>query len=205
MKQLWQPYFSVKATRRGVIALAFGASCFVPLYAVAADKKEEALNPVLVAQSIAERGEDAVIRSLSKDAVQWKTFTASVARADQAWINIGLLLLPHAKGRQRRDLRLAFEEALAGSPKRTVASISSISPNLSVVCGPSAHETYDLSENSIDQRISAIGSALLMLDPKTDDPRLWDRLSKCGDFLDAADQKLRDRHQAKPTTVEKSR
>jgi hypothetical protein len=102
-----------------------------------------------------------------------------------------LLLLPHTTGNTRFDLRLAFEEALASAPIVTIDAISPASPNLRVICGPSAHRSYDLSENSIDQRFSAVGTALTLEPSSAINATVREKLTKCGDFLQAADDQLR--------------
>jgi hypothetical protein len=149
------------------------------------------LNPVFVAQAIARDGEKAAIRSLRKDKARWKSFISSVSSGEQAWIDVGLLLLPHTTGVARIDLRKAFEDALAVSPLTTLPPVSSRSPNLALICGSSAHGSYDLAENSINQRLSAVGSVLVEGNAKLADASLRARFHKCADMLQAADEQLR--------------
>jgi hypothetical protein len=156
----------------------------------AATKKTE-LNPVIVFNDITRSGEKAAVKSLRKDKAQWAAFVSSISSAEQAWVDLGLLLLPHATGAARTDLRIAFENALVAAPVTTIGSISPRSPNLGVICGSSAQPTYDLAENSIAQRLSAVESLLVQEDPTLTDASLKARLSTCADMLEAADVQFR--------------
>jgi hypothetical protein len=157
-----------------------------------ADPDANAINPLAIAQDIQHSSEQAVIASLKSNHAKWTRFVTGVASGDQAWVDLGLLLLPHAIGAARRDLRLAFEDALVAAPVTVVSSLSDRSPSLSVICGPSAHPEYDLSEDSINQRLSAVGTALAQRPRASQDPeQVTSRMNKCADALQAADEALR--------------
>ncbi len=172
-------------------------------WAVADTPSEQGkLNAMIVAQDITRLGERTVIRSLKKDKKQWTNFISSISSAEQAWIDLGLLLLPHTTGAARAEVRIAFEDALVAAPATTIGSISPRSPNLGVICGPSAHPEYHLAENSIDQRLRAVGSVLVQENPSLTDASLKGRLNMCADMLQAADERIR-RDQSKGVTQKK--
>jgi len=164
-----------------------------------ARSEEDQLNPIVVVEDIKRLGEKAVVRSLRKNKKQWKSLMSSISSGEQAWINVGLLLLLSATGAASSDLRIALEDALIAAPVTTTRSISPRSPNLRVICGPSAHLEYHLAENSIDQRLSAVASVLVQENPSLTDASLRTRLNRCADMLQRADEQLR-RGQSNGTT-----
>ncbi len=168
---------------------AQGASCEQIRFSIGPDAP---LPPIcFLVEDIKRLGEKAVVRSLRKDKKQWTSLMSSISSGEQAWINVGLLLLLSATGAAKSDLRIAFEDALIAGPVITIRSISSRSPNLRVICGPSAHLEYHLAENSIDERLSAVASVLVQENPRLTDASLRTRLNRCADMLQQADERLR--------------
>jgi len=153
--------------------------------------EKDELNPVLVYGDITRLGEKAVVGALKKKKTQWTVFMSSISSAEQAWIDIGLLLLPHSTGAARIDIRIAFENALVAAPITTIRSIGVQPSNLRVICGPSAQPTYDLAETSIYQRLSTVESLLIQENVGVTDASLKARLNKCADMLEAADVRFR--------------
>lgn len=94
----------------------------------------EEMNPIVVAQEIKATDEKSVIQKLWQNKKNWTRFVNSIADGDQAWVDVGLLLLPHAAGLASRDLRLAFEDALIKSPITIVTAIGS--HRLRTICSP---------------------------------------------------------------------
>src|SRR5712691_9067834 len=169
--------------RVGLLGLVLVIASVAPPYskwAVAdAYGGEDGLNPLMIVQDIRHLGEGTVIKSLRKDKKLWTNFVSLVSSGEQAWIDVGLLLLPHTTGAARSDLRIAFEDALIAAPVTTIRSIGPQSRILRLICGSSAHPQYDLAENSINERLSAVASVLVQENPSVTDASLRARLNRC--------------------------
>jgi hypothetical protein len=154
--------------------------------------KRETITPFEIALSTRTRKESEVVRILFSDQKNWSTLRGGIESGDHAWIEVGLMLLPHSEGGARHELRVAFEEALAANPIAVIGSIHNAGSNLKIVCGPSAYAEYDRAEDSIDRRLRAVGGVIAGENPNT--MSLRPLLTLCAVTLDEAELALKKRN-----------
>ena len=115
-----------------------------------------------------------------------------VRGGDPEALRIALLALPHGKGKVDRALLDALQEALIVKPTTVLRAIAH-PRQMRLVCGPSVQESYDLIENSLVERQSAVVTALI----NSSDPNDKKRFSECADELDKAESRWRKSQSAR--------
>lgn len=101
-------------------------------------------------------GERQVLRSLSKDARQWRQLLRNITSGEKDWVFLGARLLAAAEGSNARELQIALEDALIAAPRNVLAVVGPNFVLIGLVCGRSAHQSHDLSANSLSERMSAV-------------------------------------------------
>ncbi len=79
-----------------------------------------------------------------------------IAAAESDWMDVSLLLLPHANQPRSTAILRAFQEALVVNPGAVLSRISSKPSVLRSVCGYPSGLTYDLASASVSERMSAV-------------------------------------------------
>lgn len=115
-----------------------------------------------------------------------------VRRGDPSAMQAALSELESGSGKPDPALLDALHEGLIAKPTEVLRSLRG-RKHLRLVCGSAPHLTYDLAENSIDERLSAVGTALIDITDPGDKKRLHD----CADELDRADSRLRAGNRAR--------
>ena len=114
-----------------------------------------------------------------------------VRNAEPAAVAAAVAALPRGGTKPDRALLDALQEALTVKPAAVLRAIGD-RRQMRLVCGPSVQMTYDLAENSLDERISAVASEGFT-STNSDDKKL---LSACGDELQKAVEKAERRARA---------
>jgi len=109
-----------------------------------------------------------------------------IRNGDSSAIRIALSDLDSRGRKPDRALLDALHEGLIARPVEVLRAIGD-GKHLRLICGPAPHLTYDLAENSLSERLSAVGTALFEIT----DPEDKKRLHSCADELDRAENRLR--------------
>jgi len=104
-----------------------------------------------------------------------------VRSGDPAAVSAALAALSKRGAKPDRALLDALQEALTVKPAAVLRAIAD-RKHMHLVCGPSVQLAYDLAENSLDERLSAVASEEFNT-TNSDDKKL---LSECADELQKA-------------------
>jgi hypothetical protein len=115
-----------------------------------------------------------------------------VSRGEPRAIHAALWELDRRSQEPDAVLLDALHQGLIAKPTEVLRTLRD-RKHLSLVCGSAPHLTYDLAENSIDERLSAVGTALFDIADPDDKKRLHD----CADQLDRADSRLKAGNRAR--------
>jgi hypothetical protein len=110
-----------------------------------------------------------------------------VSRGDPSAIRAALSEVDSRSKRLDEALVNALHEGLIARPIEVLRILGG-RRHVRLVCGSAPHLTYDLAENSILERLSAVGTALIDIT----DPEDKKRLNSCADELDRAESRLRE-------------
>lgn len=152
-----------------------------------------AMNPITTYEEITSKGERGTLMLLKHDPRKWEYFIGGVSSGQQSWLDIAVLLVPHARGLQAYDIKIALEEALVAEPLSVLKTVSANPRMLAIVCGPSAQSTYELSLNSINERWSSVESTHLGKLPKAD-LVLSKEVDQCIRMLELAESNLKKKY-----------
>jgi hypothetical protein len=101
-----------------------------------------------------------------------------VRNGEPGAVSAALAALSKSKAKPDRDLVDALQEALIVKPTTVLRAITD-PQHMRLVCGPSVQQTYDLAENSLNERFSAVATEQLNSTDRDDKKRF----TECGDEL----------------------
>jgi hypothetical protein len=115
-----------------------------------------------------------------------------VSRGDPSAIRAALSEVDGRSKKPDEALVNALHEGVIARPIEVLRILGG-RKHVRLVCGSAPHLTYDLAENSILERLSAVGTALIAIT----DPDDRKRLNGCADELDRAESRLRQGNRAR--------
>jgi hypothetical protein len=132
-------------------------------------------------------GETQTLQVLWSESEERTSVLAKIASGQPDWMDIALLLLPHANHMQSAELGDSIQEALVAAPGMVLGRLAANPSALKTACGIPSDMRYDLALSSITERISAVLTWMSDQSEKVD-RRTVLAAEKCSRLLDQAEE-----------------